>query len=209
MDLDSLPPLARLPTNFFPSPRVHENQEPRTIVVAYDHSNYGDAMIAKAIHSDMLRPTDKIYLVYIIDQNDFRNFIEPFMLGYGTSTDDVADAHFKSFIDAFMWEIVTVLKKRGFDNVSSEILRGSPKEAVIDYCRAVKPSYLITGSRGLGSVKRAVMGSVSSFLVKHCPHPVLVVKLNTEEIEARKEMNKKKKDTFTEVLAKFDYPQPI
>ncbi|CAO3693494.1 unnamed protein product [Rhizopus stolonifer] len=201
MDLNNLSELTRLPTTFFPSPQPSGNENPRTIAVAYDYSNYGDAMIAKSIHSDLLRPTDDIRLVYIVNQNDFRNFMAPLMPGYGSSA-DVADTYFKSFVGAFMWEITTVLNKRGFNNVSSEILRGNPKEVISDYCRAVKPSYLVTGSRGLGAVKRAMMGSVSSFLVKHCPCPVLVVKLNQQEIEDRKEMNRKKNDTFMDVLGK-------
>lgn len=112
MDLNNLPELTKLPTTFFPSPQPSGNENPRTIAVAYDYSNYGDAMIAKSIHSDLLRPTDDIRLVYIVNQNDFRNFMAPMMPGYGSSA-DVADTYFKNFVGAFMWEITTVLNKRG------------------------------------------------------------------------------------------------
>ncbi|KAG1336773.1 hypothetical protein G6F62_006146 [Rhizopus arrhizus] len=213
MELDALSELARLPTTFFPSPSPSSSsvEKPRIIAVAYDYSNYGDAMIAKSIHSDILRPTDDIRLVYIINQADYRNLFVSMVpsLGAGGVCNDLADTYLRNVVDTFMWEIITALNKRGFHNVSSEVLRGDPKEVIIDYCQAVKPTYLVTGTRGFGTVKRTVLGSVSNYLVRHCPCPVLVVKLSQEEIEARKEMNNKKKNTFTEVLAKFDYPQPI
>lgn len=46
------------------------------------------------------------------------------------------------------------------------------------------------------------MGSVSSYLTKHCPCPVLICKLEPSEIEARKELDSKKQATFTDVLSK-------
>lgn len=52
-------------------------------------------------------------------------------------------------------------------------------------------------------LSRAVMGSVSNHLAKHCPCPVLVVKIDHSEIEARKEMNEKKNAKFADVLGMY------
>jgi hypothetical protein len=49
---------------------------------------------------------------------------------------------------------------------------------------------------------RAVMGSVSNYLIRNCPCPVTVCKLTSEEIDARKELNVKKQATFNDVLSK-------
>lgn len=54
---------------------------------------------------------------------------------------------------------------------------------------------------------RAVLGSVSNYLVRNCPCPVTVCKLTEEEVEARREMNAKKQATFKEVLTKFSEKQ--
>jgi hypothetical protein len=51
----------------------------------------------------------------------------------------------------------------------------------------------------------AVMGSVSKYLINHCPCPVLVIKLESGEIEARKKMTEAKNATFEQVLGKFVY----
>lgn len=47
------------------------------------------------------------------------------------------------------------------------------------------------------------MGSVSSYLTRHCPCPVLICKLDPSEIEARKELDSKKQASFAEVFGKY------
>ncbi|GAA5796953.1 hypothetical protein HPULCUR_002331 [Helicostylum pulchrum] len=204
--MESNNPTSPLPSEFFPSPAqtpLSDHHRPRVVVVAYDHSLYGDAVIAKAIKLDMLRPTDDIRILHILNQTDYKNLFSPMVSSGGTSgyvREDDIDSTLSQVADAFMFEVIQALRKIGFNNIQSEILRGDPKESVIDYCRIAKPKFLITGSRGLGAIKRAVMGSVSSHLAKHCPCPVLVVKIDHSEIEARKEMNEKKNAKFADVL---------
>ncbi|KAI8642207.1 hypothetical protein BD408DRAFT_443714 [Parasitella parasitica] len=215
--------LNTLPTNFFSlpalpaSPVTDTQEEPsthgkhtgkrRVIVVAYDHSNYGDAMISKSIHLGLIRTSDDIRLLHIVSQSDYRNLFAPMLSANGTSggiQEDVLDSNMASAADAMVYEVINALKKIGFTHVTSEILRGDPKDSITDYCRMSKPVYLLTGSRGLGAVKRTVMGSVSSYLTRHCPCPVLVCKLEPSEIEARKELDSKKQASFAEVLNAFN-----
>jgi nucleotide-binding universal stress UspA family protein len=56
------------------------------------------------------------------------------------------------------------------------VLRGAPAEAVADAAQASDVDLVIVGSRGLGAVKRALLGSVSDRLLHICPKPVLVVR---------------------------------
>ncbi|CAO3608521.1 unnamed protein product [Mucor fragilis] len=218
--------LNTLPTGFFPSPAsplspttthaelgaepsTHGNHthKRRVVVVAYDHSNYGDAMISKSIRLGLIRPSDDIRLLHIVSQSDYRNLFAPMLSATGTSGgihESVLDSTMASAADAMIYEVINSLRKIGFSHITSEILRGDPKESITDYCRMSKPAYLLTGSRGLGAVKRTVMGSVSSYLTKHCPCPVLICKLDPSEIEARKEMDSKKQASFVEVLNAFN-----
>ncbi|KAG1113226.1 hypothetical protein G6F42_014523 [Rhizopus arrhizus] len=218
--------LNTLPTGFFPSPAsplsptttdtalegepsTHGNHthRHRVVVVAYDHSNYGDAMISKSIRLGLIRPSDDIRLLHIVNQADYRNLFSPMLSANGTAggiREDVLDSNLASAADAMTYEVINCLRKIGFSRVSSEILRGDPKESITDYCRMTKPVYLLTGSRGLGAVKRTVMGSVSTYLTRHCPCPVLICKLEPSEIEARKELDSKKQASFAEVFDAFN-----
>ncbi|XP_009116523.1 universal stress protein YxiE isoform X3 [Brassica rapa] len=56
------------------------------------------------------------------------------------------------------------------------ILEGDPKEMI---CQAVEQNHvdlLVVGSRGLGMIKRAFLGSVSDYCVQHAQCPVLIVR---------------------------------
>ncbi|KAI8882074.1 hypothetical protein K501DRAFT_221802 [Backusella circina FSU 941] len=162
-------------------------------------------MIAKAIGLGFMGPNDDIRILHIVNQNDYRTLFSPLVSANGTSGThhDFAEENMIGAADDLIWQVIHVLKKRGFQHVSSEVIKGDPKESIVDYCRLSKPAYMITGTRGLGAVKSAVMGSVSKFLINHCPCPVLVIKLEPEEIEARKQMTDAKNATFEHVLARF------
>ncbi|KAL2250880.1 uncharacterized protein LOC105173949 [Sesamum indicum] len=61
-------------------------------------------------------------------------------------------------------------------NAKTLILEGDPKDKI---CRAVEEmdiNLLVVGSRGLGQIKRAFLGSVSDYCAHHAKCPVLVVK---------------------------------
>jgi nucleotide-binding universal stress UspA family protein len=55
-----------------------------------------------------------------------------------------------------------------------EVLNGPPAEVIEDYLRPT--DLLVIGSRGIGGVRRLLLGSVSSALVQTARCPVLVVR---------------------------------
>ncbi|XP_048531815.1 universal stress protein PHOS34-like [Triticum urartu] len=61
-------------------------------------------------------------------------------------------------------------------SATAAVVEGDAKEAI---CRAVEDMHadlLVLGSRGLGMIKRALLGSVSDYLAHHASCPVLIVK---------------------------------
>mmetsp|Transcript_30702 Transcript_30702/g.70775 ORF Transcript_30702/g.70775 Transcript_30702/m.70775 type:complete len:99 (+) Transcript_30702:229-525(+) len=55
------------------------------------------------------------------------------------------------------------------------LVRGDPREALLEACLHHNVNLLVVGSRGLGTVRRALLGSVSTHMVHHAHCPVLVV----------------------------------
>lgn len=53
---------------------------------------------------------------------------------------------------------------------------GSPRETICTVADEEKPDFLVVGSRGLGTVERMMLGSVSDYVVHHCLCPVIVVR---------------------------------
>jgi nucleotide-binding universal stress UspA family protein len=57
----------------------------------------------------------------------------------------------------------------------AEILEGNPADQVVELARARKAALIVVGSRGLGAVAGALLGSVSSAIIHRADRPVLVV----------------------------------
>lgn len=126
--------LNTLPTGFFPSPTspTSPNAVPqeasthgkhthkhRVIVVAYDHSNYGDAMISKSIRLGLIRTSDDIRLLHIVSQSDYHNLFAPMLSATGTSAgihEDVLDANLDSVAYSMIYEVINSLRKIGVSN---------------------------------------------------------------------------------------------
>ena len=60
--------------------------------------------------------------------------------------------------------------------VTTEMLEGSAAEAVIDAAKQNHADLIVMGSRGLGRIAGAVLGSTSQKVVAHAPCPVLIVR---------------------------------
>ncbi|HUK61721.1 MAG TPA: universal stress protein [Dongiaceae bacterium] len=59
----------------------------------------------------------------------------------------------------------------------ARVLRGDPREALVDTARSEQVDLVVVGSHGRTGLSKLVMGSVASHVVAHAPCNVLVVKL--------------------------------
>ncbi len=60
--------------------------------------------------------------------------------------------------------------------VHTELIEGSPAEAIISVARTRATAVIIMGSRGLSNMAELVLGSTSHNVVSHAPCPVLIVR---------------------------------
>ena len=58
----------------------------------------------------------------------------------------------------------------------TELMEGSPAQITLDLAQSRDVDLIVVGSRGLGAVKGALLGSVSSAVVHHADRPVLVAR---------------------------------
>ena len=60
--------------------------------------------------------------------------------------------------------------------IHTEVLEGSPAEAILDVANTRKSDLIVMGSRGLGRLTGLLVGSQSQKVVQHAPCPVLIVR---------------------------------
>ncbi|KAL6608292.1 hypothetical protein ACP70R_041355 [Stipagrostis hirtigluma subsp. patula] len=68
-------------------------------------------------------------------------------------------------------------KQRGVQ-VLAKVLWGDPGKKLVEAVQRVPLQWLIVGNRGLSTLKKVLMGSVSTYVVNHAACPVTVVREN-------------------------------
>ena len=49
-----------------------------------------------------------------------------------------------------------------------------PGHAIVEKAQELDATFIVTGTRGMGKIRRTILGSVSDFVVHHAHCPVLV-----------------------------------
>lgn len=68
-----------------------------------------------------------------------------------------------------------VLVRQEGCEAETETLEGNPPDQIVELARARNAPLIVVGSRGLGAVTGALLGSVSSAIIHRADRPVLVV----------------------------------
>jgi nucleotide-binding universal stress UspA family protein len=71
---------------------------------------------------------------------------------------------------------VDVIRESGAQEIQAHLEFGMPDTAIIDLAEELGTGLIVMGSRGLGGVRRALLGSISDSVVRHAHCPVLVVR---------------------------------
>jgi nucleotide-binding universal stress UspA family protein len=88
-----------------------------------------------------------------------------------------SEANFEQIAREVLDAEVEKVEAAGGTVAQAHLRMGAADAEIIDLAEEIEAGLVVLGSRGLGGVKRALMGSVSYSVVRHAHCPVLVVRL--------------------------------
>ncbi|CAI9722154.1 stress in QAH OAS sulfhydrylase 3 region-like isoform X1 [Octopus vulgaris] len=138
-----------------------------TVLISVDGSSEADHALTWYANT-MWKDTDKVVLVYCPEWYDLTDaspgVIQDLSKKIESHSMDVR-RHYE--------EMMQKLKINGKFRV---VNCSKPGHGVITMIDEVKATYVLTGTRGQGKIRRTILGSVSDYIVHHSPVPVVVAR---------------------------------
>ena len=144
-----------------------------TIVVCIDGSE-GAARAARA-GVGVLRPADTVLVVTVVEGTDPTLAYDGTGHAGPTMTDTQFDAFRQEELQNAQVIVDETIKQLGLENQLGRVIEGTAGPELCALARAEQASAIVIGSRGRGRLKRALLGSVSDYVVRRAPCPVVVV----------------------------------
>jgi nucleotide-binding universal stress UspA family protein len=147
------------------------------IVVCADGSELSDRAIETAL--PLLRPT-QVVVVTVVEPADPMLVTGTGMAG-GMMSPEALDELEQARDHEGRKAVDHAASLVGSDmTVETRVLRGDPGVAICELARDVDASAVVIGSRGRGGIKRALLGSVSDYVVRNAHCPVVVARAEEE-----------------------------
>jgi nucleotide-binding universal stress UspA family protein len=135
----------------------------------------GSELAARAATAGLalLRPDVSVIVVTVVDEEDLTLVAGTGMAG-GTESPEEFDRINAALLSEGENVVRELAEALGRADVRTEVLRGGAGQALCDFAVGVPASAIVLGTRGRSGIKRAFLGSVSDYVVRNAPCPVLV-----------------------------------
>ncbi|KAJ3084161.1 adenine nucleotide alpha hydrolases-like protein [Rhizoclosmatium globosum] len=164
-------------------PHENHDQPARIIAIAIDPSRNSEYAFDWAI-KNIVRPEDgdQIVLINVRPVVSMPIVYEPVFVDFSKETEAIEAAN-REASHELLQSYAAKLPAHKY-NIRGVALRGDPRDEIAAKVAELKVDMLVIGSRGLGGFQRALLGSVSDYLVHHLNVPVIVSR--PPEVEPKK-----------------------
>lgn len=144
---------------------------PGIIVVCTDGSDA--AIEAASAGLKVVAPADHVLLTTVIDPPD-HSLVTGAGLAGGTMSPQELDASQAAERSAAEHLVQRAAATLGVGDAELQVLEGDPGDAICRLASQAGAAAIVMGSRGRGRVRRALLGSVSDYVVRNAPCPVVI-----------------------------------
>ncbi|KAL5230718.1 hypothetical protein ABZP36_029494 [Zizania latifolia] len=160
------------------------DDDDRRIGVALDYSASSKRALDWAV-SNLLRRGDTIVVVHVLHHGGeeakhalWDNKSESPLIPLSEFRDPMAMQQYGVHCDAEVLDMLDTAASQLELTVVAKLYWGDAREKLCDAVEEQKIDTLVMGSRGLGSIQRILLGSVTNYVLSHASCPVAVVKGN-------------------------------
>ncbi|CAG8521800.1 13424_t:CDS:2 [Ambispora leptoticha] len=155
-----------------------QSQITRVIVIAIDHSSHSQYAFDWAVKNLLRKETD---LAVLINVRPIPSIPGPYAIGatymdFGEVIASVEEQH-RASSHQLLQDYALKLKEQNFA-CKAIAMRGDARDEIVRKVGEVNADALVIGSRGLGALKRTILGSVSDYCSHVCHCTVIIVKEN-------------------------------
>ncbi|KAI8901301.1 hypothetical protein BC833DRAFT_522344 [Globomyces pollinis-pini] len=151
----------------------------RTVLIAVDDSQNTIHSIQFAINHLLNSTTDQIVLIHARAKESSQlylpilNAANPLFNAYKSSITEFMK-HEKTLSNSLLKDLGQMFIQKGF-NVRGISTAGDPRLVIQHKIDILHPDFVVMASHGKGMVARAILGSVSSYVLNNSKVPVLIV----------------------------------
>jgi nucleotide-binding universal stress UspA family protein len=144
---------------------------PTRILVATDSSE--EASLAGEAAADIAQKTNsELHVVHVGPLVGYIAAGTPLITNVHDHYQEEVSKVAQNLLDAQVHHI----EDAGSEVEQTHLMIGQPDEEIIELAEDIGAGLIVMGSRGLGGIRRGLMGSVSESVVRHAHCPVLVVR---------------------------------
>jgi nucleotide-binding universal stress UspA family protein len=144
---------------------------PTKILLATDGSE--DAALAVRTGADIAQKTDsELHVVYVGSSLEYVGMGPPEIGDIPAPTQEQLSAEARELLDAEVEQVKAV----GGTVAQAHLGLGALDREIVDLAEEIGAGLIVIGSRGLGGMRRALMGSVSDSVVRYAHCPVIMVR---------------------------------
>lgn len=146
----------------------------RNIVIAIDGSEHAK-FAYKWYLSNARREDDKVYLIHAVEMNDLMAY-QQFSSPYSYDPDVLASMlkQEKKRVTEQLQQYAELLTETGVNGTVKSVHTTTPGEGIVKIAKELDADVIITGCRGLGKIRRTLIGSTSDYILHHSHIPVVV-----------------------------------
>ena len=146
----------------------------RKILVPVDGSEHASKAIEFA--SNMAKQSDAtMHLLHVVQVTEIPEAIREFM-----RSEEIQESPYYVYSEAIGRRILSVAedeaKKKGVKHIETTVIEGDPSERIISYAKDHDVDIIVIGSRGLGTFKGLLLGSVSNKVSHRADRTCVIVR---------------------------------